>query len=79
MIWRDWRYRLARLRRRQVALLLPPAAAAEVPQDQPQALGPFVPADIEAADSDLAAAVPAPRNGHGNGGRAAPPPAYPWG
>jgi len=85
MIWRDWRYRLARLRRRDVALLVPPAAAAEVAQDQPLALGPFVPADLEAADSDLAAAVPAPRNGHvGNGnshhaddvaGGAAP---HPW-
>jgi hypothetical protein len=85
MIWKDWRYRLARLRRRDVALLVPPAAAAEAAQDQPLALGPFVRADIEAADSDLAAAVPAPRNGHagnGNGhhagdvgGGAAP---HPW-
>jgi type IV secretion system protein VirD4 len=79
MIWRDWRYRLARLRRRETARLLPPGHATTAPR--PLALGPFAPADLEAAESDLTAAIPAPRNDHGsgNGARQASPPAYPWG
>src|SRR5262249_61980375 len=78
MAWNDWRYRLARLRGREVARLRP--AYSQLADGEPRrlVLAPFTPRDIEVADSDLTGAGPVPPrpgNGHADGPRGHGPPA----
>jgi len=85
MAWNDWRYRLARLRGREVARLRPAYSQLADAEPRPLVLAPFTPRDIEVADSDLTGAGPAPArpgNGHADGadgnGHAAGRTGYPW-
>lgn len=83
MVWHDWRYRWAKLRRREVARLTPPGpwpatASPPVPIPLRPVTVPDLPAAAASRPGELASAGagPAARNGdgHHNGRRAA----YPW-
>jgi len=60
MAWRDWRYRIAKLRGLAVARLQPVEALTPVDLPEPSWAA-LEPADVEAADSDLVASLAAGR------------------
>ena len=82
MVWHDWRYRWARLRRREVAPLPVPSLAEPAAGPRLARLGSWPPADAEPADlaggQSPAPAAVASGNGHGRANGSGRGPAHPW-